>query len=347
MSLTDHHIRLLSAYSDGEATPAEARETEALLGSSSEARAWLRDAGTLRSVSRRASDEALRRLNQTLPLTGEAIVAAAGRRGGGLWRSGVMRGPLAAGAFGVLALGALLVGEYAFDGRDISAHDIVAPVPSAPPPLAAASFSPTEEVEESAGPVEEIDEPVVAAAPSLTKRVGRKAPISPAPESSKAQPVPEPWEGIATQPFALDMEVRITLFSSSGMIIVTDDYLPQPLNEIHFRKSEDLVTMTTLIDEAVDSLNASVGRIATDRTQPVDERVRRIMIEQFRYREGIRRMIETEARRDSGTVVQPEQEEGASIDTLKDDSLMNIDPSFYQEEPRLPCPMTENCTGVS
>lgn len=122
-TLTEQEITLLSAYHDGEVTPAERIEVERLLERSSEANAWLRDMNSVHTLSVGAA---------VVPgsavlsgkLSGAAIVAASGTSGAGGAFMHVMRSPLGiAGTAAVLVAGAI-VAFNPFGGREIDSDHV-------------------------------------------------------------------------------------------------------------------------------------------------------------------------------------------------------------------------------
>lgn len=107
-TLTEQEIALLSAYHDGEVTAAERAEVQRLLERTPEAQAWLRDAKSVQTLSVGAITAATMGMSSSSKLSGQAIVAAAAKRGPGGFFS-AMQSPLGmAGVAAVLVAGAIL-----------------------------------------------------------------------------------------------------------------------------------------------------------------------------------------------------------------------------------------------
>ena len=148
--LTEKEKALLSAYHDGELSGTEYAEAEHLLGSSTEAQAWLEDASRVRSLS---IDAAIKpTFAVTDKLTGSAIATAAARGGGrGVVSTLTHSSWGITGAVGLLVIGAIFLtdpfgtGENPEAGLPANAlayEASVAPVSSLEPEDAAVTVPP-------------------------------------------------------------------------------------------------------------------------------------------------------------------------------------------------------------
>lgn len=125
-TLTDQEIALLSAYHDGEVTAAESAEAQHLLERSGEARAWLRDAKSVHTLSVGAFSATAIGISSSAKLSGSSIVAAASRRGPGGFFSAVQSPLGMVGVAAVLVAGAIFAIMPFGENPDEAVSDIVA-----------------------------------------------------------------------------------------------------------------------------------------------------------------------------------------------------------------------------
>ncbi|MGE3801153.1 MAG: anti-sigma factor [Candidatus Kapaibacterium sp.] len=166
----------------------------------------------------------------------------------------------------------------------------------------------------------------------------------------------EPWEKHVTSVYMAD--VTITLSSNQSQIIISNDE-ETTLNSGFFDMKENSSTFYTLsnyLTKLTDSLNATVNRIVADTATSARERAGQILRVQDDYRQRVGRIIEVirshqEKAADPDSATTPNGD-AASVD--KDREEVRTDGQSQESALRddaadatSPCPLQENCTGVS